>query len=62
MGKLPLHFARARMNPRGVRSFVIPYDEEILLERLLERVMGIEPTHSAWKADALPLSHTRKSV
>ena len=23
--------------------------------------MGIEPTHSAWKADALPLSHTRIS-
>ena len=27
----------------------------------MERVMGIEPTHSAWKADALPLSHTRIS-
>jgi hypothetical protein len=26
----------------------------------LERVMGIEPTQPAWKAGALPLSHTRK--
>ena len=25
----------------------------------LERVMGIEPTHPAWKAGTLPLSHTR---
>ena len=26
---------------------------------LMERVMGIEPTWSAWKAGALPLSYTR---
>ncbi len=26
---------------------------------MLERVMGIEPTSSAWKAAALPLSYTR---
>ncbi len=25
----------------------------------MERVMGIEPTQPAWKAGALPLSHTR---
>jgi hypothetical protein len=25
----------------------------------LERVMGIEPTHSAWEADILPLNYTR---
>ncbi len=25
----------------------------------MERVMGIEPTHSAWKADVLPLNYTR---
>ncbi len=25
----------------------------------MERVMGIEPTYSAWKAAALPLSYTR---
>ena len=29
------------------------------LEGNLERVMGIEPTYSAWKAAALPLSYTR---
>ena len=27
-----------------------------------ERVMGIEPTYSAWKADVLPLNHTRKLI
>ncbi len=26
---------------------------------LLERVMGIEPTPSAWKAEVLPLNYTR---
>ena len=25
----------------------------------LERVMGIEPTFSAWEADVLPLNYTR---
>jgi hypothetical protein len=28
----------------------------------LERVKGIEPSYSAWKAAALPLSYTRISV
>ena len=27
----------------------------------LERVMGIEPTPSAWKAEVLPLNYTRSS-
>ena len=27
----------------------------------MERVMGIEPTTSAWKAEVLPLNYTRKS-
>jgi hypothetical protein len=26
----------------------------------LERVMGIEPTSSAWKAEVLPLNYTRR--
>jgi hypothetical protein len=26
----------------------------------LERVMGIEPTSSAWKAEVLPLNYTRQ--
>ena len=29
------------------------------LPALLERVMGIEPTQSAWKAEVLPLNYTR---
>ena len=28
---------------------------------LLERVMGVEPTSSAWKAEVLPLNYTRLS-
>ncbi len=32
------------------------------MEGKLERVMGIEPTWSAWKAEALPLSYTRDKV
>ncbi len=27
----------------------------------MERVMGIEPTQSAWKAGVLPLNYTRES-
>lgn len=27
----------------------------------MERVMGIEPTLSAWKAEVLPLNYTRTS-
>jgi hypothetical protein len=37
------------MSPRG----------RTLIERELERVKGIEPSYSAWKAAALPLSYTR---
>src|SRR5262245_27269093 len=33
-----------------------------LRERRLERVKGIEPSYSAWKAAALPLSYTRATV
>ena len=29
------------------------------LKTKLERVMGIEPTSSAWKAEVLPLNYTR---
>ena len=29
---------------------------------LLERVMGLEPTISAWKANVLPLHYTRKWI
>ena len=39
----------------GVRSNQLSY-------RPLERVMGIEPTTSAWKAEVLPLNYTRLMV
>ena len=29
---------------------------------LMERMMGIEPTRSAWKAEVLPLNYIRLSV
>jgi hypothetical protein len=29
------------------------------LPKMMERVMGIEPTSSAWKAEVLPLNYTR---
>jgi hypothetical protein len=32
---------------------------DALCFRVLERVKGIEPSYSAWKAAALPLSYTR---
>ena len=31
------------------------------VSRNLERVVGIEPTSSAWKAEVLPLNYTRKN-
>ena len=45
-----------KMNKQGLTSscsvFKVRYD--------LERVMGIEPTTTAWKAVVLPLNYTRK--
>ena len=37
----------------GVRSNQLSYGP------IMERVMGIEPTTSAWKAEVLPLNYTR---
>jgi hypothetical protein len=37
----------------GVRSNQLSY------RPILERVMGIEPTTSAWKAEVLPVNYTR---
>jgi hypothetical protein len=34
----------------------------ILTLLCMERVMGIEPTYSAWKADVLPLNYTRMFI
>ena len=57
--------------PRGIRTpdlllrRQLLYPAELLAHmrctrmRLLERVMGIEPTYPAWKAGVLPLNYTR---
>ena len=38
----------------------LPGDSTLRVDRRrLERVMGIEPTQSAWKAGVLPLNYTR---
>jgi hypothetical protein len=36
-------------------------DEKVKSLKKLERVKGIEPSSSAWKAVALPLSYTRRT-
>ncbi len=38
-------------NKKGLRDRVTP--------DIMERVMGIEPTLSAWEAEVLPLNYTR---
>jgi hypothetical protein len=43
-------------NSRLVRMRMIDPDKAL---KTLERVKGIEPSYSAWKAAALPLSYTR---
>jgi hypothetical protein len=40
------------------RNFSLAMVSDILFLNL-ERVKGIEPSYSAWKAAALPLSYTR---
>gem|GEM_PF-3550856 len=39
--------------------YPLSYRRIIIYVFLLKRVMGIEPTQSAWKADVLPLNYTR---
>ena len=61
-------------NPPSKAEFNLPFSRDASVEigkirRLLtailkliykmERVMGAEPTYSAWKADVLPLNYTR---
>ena len=48
---------RAPVETGAVDAAEIPFS---LVERILERVAGIEPAYSAWKAAALPLSYTRE--
>ena len=45
----------------GPNSNASPPPDRAPLTRL-ERVMGIEPTSSAWKAEVLPLNYTRETV
>ncbi len=44
----------SNLQPRSYEHLALP-----LSYRSAERVAGIEPAYSAWKADALPLSYTR---
>ena len=46
-----------RNEPAGFVGMEINKSEKSL--KTLERVKGIEPSYSAWKAAALPLSYTR---
>ncbi len=43
-------------------SIQLSYGHIFSLEKPMERVMGIGPTQSAWKADVLPLNYTRTGV
>ena len=44
-------------DPRLRRALLYP--AELLAQKKMERVMGVEPTQPAWKAGTLPLSYTR---
>ena len=48
--------AKAPWPPAHLPQIVTAYQPKSLI---LERVKGIEPSSSAWKAVALPLSYTR---
>jgi hypothetical protein len=40
----------------------VKFQQQAKLYYILERVMGIEPTLSAWKAEVLPLNYTRNQL
>ena len=47
---------------RSDSTVVISLNQSISRRKLmLERVMGIEPTSSAWEAEVLPLNNTRSA-
>src|SRR5262249_19939979 len=54
----PLYF-RTSSPQSSAFIFLVAYQAEAAEQRRLERVKGIEPSSSAWKAVALPLSYTR---
>ena len=48
-----------RSPPDDARPGIGANEGSIIFLQSLERVKGIEPSYSAWKAAALPLSYTR---
>jgi hypothetical protein len=46
-------------NPLRGFSSQHPLTSMVAYQEIVERVMGIEPTSSAWEAEALPLDDTR---
>jgi hypothetical protein len=44
----------------NTRTRISPSEDTLHHLKIVERVMGIEPTPSAWKAEVLPLNYTRK--
>ena len=43
----------------GINVDILSFSFQCSLKLSMERVMGIEPTTSAWKAEVLPLNYTR---
>jgi hypothetical protein len=59
--KLKLHGADVRDRTGDlVLTKDVLYQLSYVSEFALERVMGIEPMPSAWKAEVLPLNYTRR--
>ena len=48
--------------PLSHKSTVVMLSQPVRNVNRQQRVMGIEPTFSAWKADVLPLNHTRAYI
>jgi hypothetical protein len=53
MGSAPIIYTTCYLHLNGEKRGLAPFN--------LERVMGIEPTSSAWKAEVLPLNYTRRT-
>jgi hypothetical protein len=45
--------------PDPIIAKLFPAKTSVQRPDILERVMGVEPTSSAWKAEVLPLNYTR---
>ncbi len=53
-----MYLPQSDQDPENVTSFKTINDSMCFD---VERVMGIEPTYSAWEADVLPLNYTREN-